>query len=80
MDTTTERVLTFGERAVGMSFNPGGLESVNLIKKQSAALIDTLHDQREASTDGEEKAQLTLAIRKIQEGLMWGVKAVTWNL
>lgn len=28
---------------------------------------------------GEQAAQFTLAIRKIQEGQMWGVKAATWR-
>lgn len=71
--------LTFGQEAVGITFNPSALESVNRIKDSSAALIDILHEYREAATDGEVKAQLTLAIRRIQEGQMWGVKGVTWK-
>lgn len=74
------RIQSYGEMAVGISFNPGGNEAVNAIKRKAADLIDEIHIQREASNDPEVKAQATLAIRRIQEGQMWGVKAVTWNL
>ena len=74
------RELTFGEKAVGITFNPGGKPEVNKIKELSAALIDELDKQRtETRTNGEMAAQFTLAIRKIQEGQMWGVKAATWQ-
>lgn len=73
------RELTFGEKAVGITFNPGGKDEVNVIKEAAAELIDALNEQREATANGEAKAQFTLAIRKIQEGQMWGVKAATWQ-
>ncbi len=80
---TTENAkafLSYGEKAVGISFNPGGNETVNAIKRKAADLIDEIHNLRESSDDSEVKAQTTLAIRRIQEGQMWGVKAATWNL
>lgn len=77
--TPAGRKLTFGEKAVGITFNPGGKEEVNLIKLLSCKLIDELNGQREETSNGEAKAQFTLAIRKIQEGQMWGVKAATWQ-
>lgn len=77
------RELTFGEKAVGITFNPGGMPEVNRIKALSAALIDEIHDQRTGNPselqNGEKVAQFTLAIRKIQEGQMWAVKACTWQ-
>ena len=73
------RELTFGEKAVGITFNPGGKQEVNTIKELSAALIDELDRQRKVGNNGEVTAQYTLAIRKIQEGQMWGVKAATWQ-
>ena len=79
MDQTTNRELTFGEKAVGITFNPGGMEEVNTIKLLSAQLIDELNRQRTKESGGEKAAQYTLAIRKIQEGQMWGVKAATWQ-
>lgn len=81
-EPTTTRELTFGEKAVGISFNPGGHAQVNAIKEKCAALIDELNNQREiakAENNGEKIAQFTLAIRDIQSGQMWGVKAATWQ-
>lgn len=79
----TQRELTFGEKAVGITFNPGGMEQVNRIKRLSADLIDELNNQRMGNPsdlqNGEKTAQFTLSIRKIQEGQMWGVKAATWQ-
>jgi hypothetical protein len=83
---TEKRTLTFGERAVGITFNPGKLVQVESIKIASAILINELNDQRQKLAEGndpdrgEAMAQFTLAIRKIQEGQMWGVKAATWLL
>lgn len=77
-DNAPQRDLTFGEKAVGITFNPGGKPEVNVIKQLSAALIDELDNQR-SSVTGDAAAQFTLAIRKIQEGQMWGVKAATWQ-
>lgn len=74
--------LTFGEKAVGITFNPGGMPEVNNIKSLCAAVIDELNTQREvakAAGNGEKIAQYTLAIRDIQSGQMWGVKAATWQ-
>lgn len=75
------RDLTYGEKAVGITFNPGGNTEVNNIKRLCALVIDELYDQREIAkleNNGEKIAQFTLAIRDIQSGQMWGVKAATW--
>lgn len=72
--------LTFGERACGVSFNPGGNPEVAIIKGMYAALVDNLHRRREDSTDPEVKRMLSLAITDTQTAQMWAVKAVTWNL
>lgn len=77
------RDLTYGEKAVGITFNPGGMPEVNSIKALCAAAIDELNTQREVAArsenNGEKIAQYTLAIRNIQTGQMWGVKAATWQ-
>lgn len=76
------RELTFGEKAVGLTFNPGGMSEVSAIKNACAAVIDELNTQREkakSENNGEKIAQFTLAIRDIQSGQMWGVKATTWQ-
>lgn len=77
-----KRELTFGEKAVGISFNPGGSSEVNNIKRACAMTIDILHAQMQkaiADNDGEKIAMYKLAIRDIQTGQMWGVKAATWG-
>lgn len=75
-----QRELTFGERAVGITFNPVNNVPAQQIKERAAALIDTLNDYRNATEDGEVKRMLSVAITEIQTGQMWGVKAVTWLL
>lgn len=77
-ETKTPRELTEGERAVGITFNPGGKEEVNTIKTLCAAVIDELKKQQKTVT-GEAAAQYQLAIRDIQYGQMMGVKAATWQ-
>lgn len=75
----TERELSFGEKACGVSFNPGGLESVNTIKRQYAALVDHLNLLRAQETNSEKKRMLSVAITEAQTSQMWAVKAVTWQ-
>lgn len=72
--------LTFGERACGVSFNPGGDQIVASIKSEFAEVVDTLNFHREAATDPEVKRMLSIAITETQTAQMWAVKAVTWNL
>lgn len=72
------RELTEGEKAVGITFNPGGKKEVNQIKKLCAAVIDELKAQQK-TVSGEAAAQYQIAIRDIQSGQMWGVKAATWQ-
>lgn len=76
METTQQ--LSFGQKAVGITFNPSGNETVNNIKTKCAELIDLLEEQRKTVT-GEAAAQYTLAMRDIQRGQMWAVKACTWQ-
>lgn len=74
-----QRQLTFGEKAVGLSFNPSKMPEVDNIKRSCAAAIDVIYDLKKAEHVGEKIAQFQLAIRSIQEGQMWGVKAATWQ-
>lgn len=74
------REQTFGEKAVGLSFNPSGNNEVDSIKRKCAAIIDELHEVRErANVGGEVKRMLSIAITEVQTGQMWAVKAVTWR-
>jgi hypothetical protein len=75
----TEREMTFGEKACGVSFNPGGLEHVARIKADFAQIVDQLHNTRDAATNPEVKRMLSIAITEAQTAQMWAVKAVTWQ-
>lgn len=78
-DGVEMREMTFGEKAAGVSFNPGGLPEVNTIKRQFADLIDDLHQRRERAVSAEVKRMLSIAITEAQTAQMWAVKAVTWQ-
>ena len=71
--------LTFGQKACGVSFNPGGHVIVTDIKQQFANIVDTLHGHREAASNPEVKRMLSVAITEAQTAQMWAVKAVTWT-
>lgn len=88
---TQQRKLTLGEFRVGISFNPGGHEQVNAIKKTAADLIDYLEAQRNefnmsfkgkdtpegTQLAGEVNRLISLSQTHIEDAAMWGVKAVT---
>ncbi len=80
-----EKQLTYGEKAVGLSFNPGGNPDVEKIKKLSAQLIDIMDDLRKSQNTlhdgkGSEGQRLcSIAITELQTSQMWAVKAITWN-
>ena len=73
------RELTFGEKAVGLSFNPSGTMVVNTIKTLYAAVIDELNTARTAAESPEAKRQYSVAITEAQTSQMWAVKAATWK-
>lgn len=74
-----QRELTFGEKACGVSFNPGNRLDVDTIKTQFAAIVDDLNERRNATENPEVKRMLSLAITEAQTAQMWAVKAVTWS-
>lgn len=74
-----ERELTFGEKAVGLTFNPSNDPLVQGVKEQFAAIIDGLHAQREATDNGDKKRMFSEAITNAQTAQMWAVKAITWG-
>ena len=73
--------LTYGQKAVGLKFNPSGDDAVANIKQAFADAIDLIQAERAKDTTPSEKgAMLTLAIREAQSAQMWAVKAVTWEV
>lgn len=74
-----ERPLSFGERAVGLTFNPSGDPAVYQAKRQAAELIDTANALRASTESAEVKRMTSLAITAAQEAQMWLTKAQTWK-
>lgn len=68
---------TFGQKAVGLSFNPGGNPAVNAYKQSFASVIDSLYELRNAATDAETHHLASVAITQAQTAQMWAVKAIT---
>lgn len=79
-NTTEGRELSYGEKAVGITFNPGGSEEVNACKTIFAGAIDQLDALRKLEAGPSEKGRLlSAAITQIQTAQMWAVKAITWK-
>jgi hypothetical protein len=74
-----DRQMTFGEKAVGLSFNPSGDMDVRRLKEQFAAVIDTMDNMRFASSTPESMRMFSVAITEAQGAQMWAVKAATWK-
>jgi len=74
-----DRELTFGEKAVGLTFNPGNNPEVDKVKKLYADVIDKLYGLREAADNPEAKRLFSVAITEAQTAQMWAVKAITWK-
>ena len=77
-----KKSLTYGEKAVGLTFNHGDGEiftQVNNAKQTCAKAIDQMNDLRTRAGNGEFAALCTIAIRKLQSAQMDMVKAITWK-
>lgn len=73
------RELTFGEKAVGLTFNPSGDPHVTHVKTLYAQVIDHLHKARDLTANSEIQRMLSVAITEAQTSQMWAVKAITWK-
>lgn len=73
----TERPQTFGEKAVGLSFNPSGDSAVHKMKELFAQIIDVCHEARVSAGQGEKSRMYSIAITEAQTAQMWAVKAMT---
>ena len=80
---SAEREQTYGERAVGLTFNPSGMGNVDKLKKLYAEIIDHMDDFRNGYiTRGdtpETYHYCSIAITEAQTAQMWAVKAVTYR-
>ena len=74
-----EGPMTFGEKAVGLTFNPSSDPTVEAIKRKCADLIDEIHELRTNQPNPEIARMASIAITELQTAQMWAVKAVTWK-
>ena len=86
MENNTERELSFGEKAVELSFNPSGDEKVNKAKKLMAEALDLLREVEQQKTEFGTKTQTweanvfrTNTFNKIVDAQMSLVKYITWS-
>lgn len=71
---------TFGQKAVGINFNPSNLGPVDRVKQHYANVIDGLNDLRNSvEATPEVKRLCSIAITEAQGAQMWAVKAITWK-
>lgn len=68
---------TFGQKAVGVNFNPSQDTKVDEIKRKAAELIDLCNNYRRENA-GEPARYMSKAVSHFEDGCMNAVKAVTW--
>ena len=79
VEETTAPKLTYGQKAVGISFNPSADSAVDRVKQQYANIIDDMHNLRNTTESPEVKRMASVAITEAQTAQMWAVKTVTWK-
>lgn len=75
----TQRDLTYGEKAVGLTFNPSNDANVQKVKELYAQIIDLCNELRTEAGQGEKGRLLSVAITEAQTAQMWAVKGITWQ-
>lgn len=70
---------SYGQKLVGLSFNPSGDEKVQRVKEMYAAVIDLLNNLPVESGPSERLRHIKIAITEAQTAQMWAVKAITWK-
>lgn len=78
-DNAPQREMTFGEKAVGLSFNPSNNPDVDACKRIFAAAIDQMNLLRNTSDSPGVKRHAALAITEAESAQMRAVKALTWR-
>lgn len=74
--------LTFGEKAVGITFNPSNDGRIDTIKKLYAVVIDFLDSARQEAVKDKNMGavrHLSTAITQAEDAQMRAVKGLTWK-
>ena len=72
--------LTYGMKAVGLTFNPSADPTVDSLKWVFAEVIDLIRDMASNIDHGEVDRMAAIAITHAQTAQMWAVKAATWPI
>lgn len=79
MENTT-REMTYGEKAVGLTFNPTNDPKVQKVKQLYAEIIDLLAKENPINSETSLKGRiLGRAINDAMGAQMWAVKAITYQ-
>jgi hypothetical protein len=78
-ENPNSREMTYGEKAVGLTFNPSGDAKVQEVKELFAKIIDLCSELRTEAGQGEKGRLLSVAITEAQAAQMWAVKGITYN-
>ncbi len=70
--------LSFGQKAAGVNFNPGGNSEVTVLKQIAAQFIDQCDVARNLTSNGSKKRYYSKAISEMEDAQMNAVKAATW--
>lgn len=80
------KTLTFGENAVGLTFNPSGDQKVQQVKELYAKIIDLCNEISIAEPTYTEHEHLSFraeilheAIKSAMSAQMWAVKGITYK-
>jgi len=79
MENQQTREMTYGEKAVGPTFNPSGDGKVQKVKELYAQIIDLCNDARTEAGQSERGRLLSVAITEAQTAQMWAVKGITYQ-
>ena len=71
--------MTFGQKAVGLTFNPSNSDDITKCKQEFADCIDRMNYLRISTDSSEIKRMASIAITEAQTAQMWAVKALTWK-
>lgn len=74
-----QREMTYGEKAVGLTFNPSNDPTVDKVKKLYAEIIDICNTARTEAGQGEKARHLSVAITDAEAAQMRAVKGITYK-
>ena len=78
-NTLVNEPMTYGEKALGITFNPSNDPNVQKVKELYAQIIDLVHHSGGDVISSDRHEMIKTAIREAQTAQMWAVKVITWK-